>query len=174
MGMNIEIKAAARDVRRQRELASQMCNSEPKLLEQMDTFFNVARGRLKLREFTSGDAELIQYERPNRSDPTKSCYSIVPTSCPGDLKKALKTALGILGIMRKRRYLYIVGQTRIHFDEVANLGEFIELEVVLSSEQREADAIAIAHTLMKQLEISKDDLIEQAYIDMLCMQDRES
>lgn len=174
MGVNIEIKARARAVRRQREIAAQICDSGSELLEQTDTFFKVQTGRLKLRESASSDAELIQYERPNRTDPSKSCYSIVPIPCPGALKGTLAAALGILGVVSKRRHLYVVGQTRIHFDEVANLGDFIELEVVLSSGQADEDAAAIASTLMRRLEVRDEDLIDCAYVDMLCGEQGES
>ncbi|UCE61269.1 MAG: class IV adenylate cyclase [Phycisphaerales bacterium] len=167
MGENIEIKARARDVGRQREIAAQICDSGPELLEQTDTFFNVQAGRLKLREFASGDAELLQYERPNRTEPSKSRYSIVPISSADALKEALGAALGILGVVRKNRYLYMVGQTRIHFDEVADLGDFIELEVVLSPGQTDEDGAAITRTLMQRLEIREADLIDRAYVDML-------
>lgn len=94
----------------------------------------------------------------------------MPTQHPGALKESLEAALGILGVVRKRRHLYRVGQTRIHFDEVINLGDFIELEVVLSPEQTEGDATKIAHAMMQRLEIRDDDLIDRAYIDMLCVQ----
>lgn len=167
MGVNIEIKARARDVRRQREIAADICDSGPEPLEQTDTFFTVQTGRLKLREFASGDAELIQYERPNRFEPSNSHYLIVTTARPTVLKEALTTALGILGVVRKERHLYMVGQTRIHFDKVADLGDFIELEVVLSPGQADDDGAAVAHTLMQRLEIRAEDLIDCAYIDML-------
>ena len=155
MGVNIEIKARARDVRRQREIAAEICDWGPELLEQTDTFFTARTGRVKLREF-------------NRADPSKSRYLIVPVPCPPVLKESLSAALGILGVVRKKRHLYMVGQTRIHFDEVADLGEFIELEVVLSPGQADDDGAAIAHTLMHRLEIRAEDLIDRAYIDMLC------
>ena len=168
MGMNIEIKAAARDLQRQRELAVGICDAEPELIEQTDTFFNVSAGRLKLRDFaTSDDAELIQYDRPDQPGPKTSCYRIVPTSRGSVLKDALATALGTLGVVCKRRHLYRVGQTRIHFDEVADLGDFIELEVVLSPGQTDDEAAAIARALMARLEIRDEDLIDGAYIDML-------
>ena len=37
--------------------------------------------------------------------------------------------------MRKTRWLYLVGQTRIHCDRVEGLGDFAELEVLISDEQ---------------------------------------
>lgn len=36
---------------------------------------------------------------------------------------------GILGTVKKTRHLYMVKQTRIHIDQVMNLGNFMELEV---------------------------------------------
>ncbi|MFN2187221.1 MAG: CYTH domain-containing protein, partial [Candidatus Promineifilaceae bacterium] len=79
----------------------------------------------------------------------------------------LESALGIRGIVRKRRWLYWVGNTRLHLDIVEGLGAFVELEVVLSTGQRIEEGEAIATSLMERLGISKGDLIEGAYIDLL-------
>lgn len=38
-------------------------------------------------------------------------------------------ALGLKGEVRKQRWLYLVGQTRIHVDQVEGLGSYMELEV---------------------------------------------
>jgi adenylate cyclase class IV len=167
LGANIEIKAKARDVTRQRAIAVEICDRGPVLLDQTDTFFGVPTGRLKLREFASGEAELIQYQRPDQTGPSKSHYRIVPVQFPGPLKEALTAALGVLGVVRKRRHLYMVGQTRIHFDEVAELGDFIELEVVLTTGQTDEDGAAVAHALKQRLQILDEDLIECAYVDVL-------
>jgi predicted adenylyl cyclase CyaB len=73
----------------------------------------------------------------------------------------------VRGVVRKRRYLYLVGQTRVHLDEVEGLGEFMELEVVLRPEQSDAEGQAIARDLMTRLGIREEDLLEGAYMDLL-------
>ena len=76
-------------------------------------------------------------------------------------------ALGVRGVVRKTRHLYLVGQTRVHLDEVDGLGQFVELEVVMSEGQPEAEGRAIAAGLMQDLGIGPDDLLEVAYMDMI-------
>lgn len=45
------------------------------------------------------------------------------------MDRILSSALGVVGIVKKTRHVFIVGRTRIHIDNVENLGNFIELEV---------------------------------------------
>jgi len=167
MNSNIEIKAKAGDFERQKQLARQFSNSQGELIEQEDTFFRVSKGRLKLRAFSANEGELIYYERDNQEGPKLSKYSITKIDEPAGLKSALAAALGVLGVVRKKRYLYLVGQTRIHLDEVEGLGNFIELEVVMLPNQGFQEGSQIARDLMDKLEIQDGDLIDRAYIDLL-------
>ena len=82
-------------------------------------------------------------------------------------KRVLELAYGIRGVVRKRRYLYLVGHTRVHVDDVEGLGHFMELEVVLQPGQSDADGQAIAERLMSDLGVEKEDLLEGAYMDLL-------
>ena len=72
-------------------------------------------------------------------------------------------------MVRKERRLFLVGQTRIHLDRVDNLGDFVELEVVMEPTQTMEDGVDIAYRLMEALGISERDLIDCAYIDLLEM-----
>jgi len=83
------------------------------------------------------------------------------------LQTALRLALGVRGIVRKTRYLYLSGQTRIHLDDVEGLGQFMELEVVLRDGQSDAEGQTIAEELMTRLGVRKEDLLEGAYMDLL-------
>jgi adenylate cyclase class IV len=165
--MNVEWKARARDPQRQRDLAAALADGPPELLEQCDTFFNTRRGRLKLRQFAADRAELIFYERPDVAGPKPSHYLISPTDAPAILRQALAGALGVCGEVRKHRHVWLVGQARIHLDEVDRLGCFLEVEVVLRPGQDLAEAERMARELARALEVRDEDLVEGAYIDLL-------
>lgn len=167
MATNVEIKARARDFDRQRVIAAGLADGGPELLEQTDTFFRVSEGRLKLRRFAADRGELIFYRRPDRPGPKPSDYSIVATGDPAALGGLLAAALGVRGVVSKLRWLYLVGQTRVHFDQVAGLGEFIELEVVLRPGQSAEEGAGIAANLCRRLDVRDEDLIDRAYIDLL-------
>jgi len=164
---NIEIKARATDFQRQTSLAEQLGDREAEQLFQEDTFFCVPYSRLKLREFGDGSGELIQYEREYSFEPVESHYILCPIDNPATLKEALTKALGVRAVVRKKRTVHFVGQTRVHLDEVENLGLFIELEVVLGQGDTAEYGAAMARDLMRKLEIRRQDLIEAAYVDLL-------
>lgn len=167
MKRNIEIKAHARDFDAQVDKAERIASGPAQLITQEDTFFHVSNGRLKLREFGDGTGELIQYHRADAAGPKQSSYVLSRTTEPETLKAALANALGVRAVVKKTRTLYLSGQTRLHFDEVENLGRFIELEVVLDAEQDAGEGTPIAEKLMAALGIQEGDLITGAYVDML-------
>jgi adenylate cyclase class IV len=167
MARNVEWKARSRDPQRQQQLARQLAGGPPASLKQVDTFFNVPNGYLKLRQFSPKSGELIYYVRPVQAGPKLSNYSRVPTERPGLLCQLLAQALGICGEVRKRRRVYIVGQTRIHFDQVEGLGNFLEVEVVLRPKQTVAEGKRIAASLRRELAVRQDELVEEAYIALL-------
>jgi predicted adenylyl cyclase CyaB len=167
MATNIEIKARVNNLEDLRRRAEALSDTPVQVIPQEDTFFHVPRGRLKLRQLRPYLAQLVYYERPDREGPKSSNYFIYETSNPEDLKTALSLALGVRGVVRKTRFLFLAGQTRIHLDDVEGLGHFMELEVVLQEGQTESEGQSITEDLMNQLGIRKEDLIEGAYMDLL-------
>jgi adenylate cyclase len=153
--------------------AAALADSGTQVIRQEDIFFRVRQGRLKLRFFGPRRGELIYYQRENRAGPKPSSYVCFPTSNPKELTEALGKGLGIVGAVRKVRHLYLVGNTRIHLDEVEGLGQFLELEVVLSARQTPREGRRIANSLMKKLQLKRSDLISGAYVDLLLRRDRK-
>jgi predicted adenylyl cyclase CyaB len=167
MPTNIEIKACVRDMAALRRRAEAVSDTPVQVIPQEDTFFHVPKGRLKLRLLKPDFAQLVYYERTDQEGPKRSTYHIFATHDPEGLKTALSLALGVRGVVRKTRYLYLAGQTRIHLDDVEGLGQFMELEVVLREDQTDAEGQKISEELMKRLGIRQEDLLEGAYMDLL-------
>lgn len=167
MANNIEIKAHVADLSAVLERAIEISGSEGVQLTQHDTFFNCTSGRLKLREFPDGTGQLISYQRPDALEPTQSVYQIYATDSPGVLRDTLTMTLGLRGEVKKKRRLIMAGRTRIHIDEVEELGSFLELEVVLEPGEGQADGVKEAENIMKRLGVLESDLIRGAYVDLL-------
>jgi predicted adenylyl cyclase CyaB len=167
MPSNIEVKARVRDFAEIKSRAEGLSDTPVEVIPQEDTFFNTAQGRLKLRVFSDEKGQLIYYTRPDREGPKRSDYHISYTSDPANLKRVLELAYGVRGVVKKTRYLYLVGQTRIHLDDVEGLGQFMELEVVMQDRQTDAEGQVIAERLLADLGVEKGDLLEGAYMDLL-------
>ena len=167
MPANIEIKARVDDFNGLKKKAEQLSDTPCQVISQEDTFFYCPNGRIKLRELSPQRGQLVYYLRQDVTGPKHSEYKIFETDDPAKLKLILTDAFGVRGVINKIRYLYIVGQTRIHLDDVNGLGKFVELEVVLRPNQNDAEGQAIAESLMQKLGIIVEDLIDTAYMDMM-------
>ncbi len=173
MPRNIEIKARIASVEALLPRAQAVAGGEPLLIEQDDSFFAVPHGRLKLRQFADGSAELIHYQRADTTQAKASDYVRVPVTDAAALREALVRGCGLLGRVRKRRWLLLAGATRIHLDRVEGLGDFVELEVVLGDEQTDAAGVAQAERLMHELGLANAPRIAGAYLDLLATSAQE-
>ena len=167
MPSNIEIKARVRHFDEIRVRAEKLSAQPVEVIPQEDTFFKTSQGRLKLRVLSEDKGQLIYYIRPDQDGPKRSYYHLSLTSDPENLRRVLELAYEVRGVVRKTRYLYLVGQTRVHLDDVEGLGQFMELEVAMEDGQSDAEGQAIAEELMAALGVERSDLLEGAYMDML-------
>jgi adenylate cyclase class IV len=141
---------------------------------QVDTYFAVTSGRLKLREIKpeSGDpiAELIAYARPDVTGPRWSVYRTVPilVAEAAGLKAALTDTVGVLTVVVKTREVGRRGRTRVHLDAVAGLGTFVELETVVDSEEDgSAEAELTAMAALVGIDTDGDEVVAGSYADLL-------
>ncbi len=167
MNRNIEVKARVACPEKTRAMLEALSDTPCQVLNQEDTFFRTGSGRLKLRVTPAHDAELIYYERPDLAELRESRYVRYRVADPVLLQRMLSAALGVEGVVRKRRLLYLIGQTRLHLDTVGDLGTFLEIEVVLTPGQEADDGHRIAHELAGHLQIAADDIVPCAYVDLL-------
>ncbi|MBS1608376.1 MAG: class IV adenylate cyclase [Bacteroidetes bacterium] len=165
--LNVEIKARYTNSNFMRQYLLDN-NAEFKGTDnQIDTYFNVPNGRLKLRE---GNIEnnLIYYERNNQPGPKSSSFDLIAVPDAGKLKEMLSRSLGIKVIVRKNRQIYFIGNVKFHIDEVPGLGNFAEIEasnkyadLPLEKLQQQCDFYK------NELMIGNNDLISISYSDMV-------
>ena len=169
MEKNVEIKARIPSLEfpKLKERVSGLADGESVVLNQVDSFFVSKKGRLKLREFSDGKAELLYYERQDVTGPKTSFYTRIEIDSAVEMKALLISTNGLQGVVAKRRELFFVGRTRIHLDEVETLGTFLELEVVLDESETSTAGMAIADELMARLQIIPEQLISNSYFDLL-------
>ena len=138
------------------------------MLVQRDTYFHTVKGRLKLRESDGAGAELIAYDRADLAGPKVSVYRRVPVLDPGAMVEALGDALGVRAVVEKRRRLVLWRNVRIHLDDVAELGRFVELEAVAAtSGGLEAEREKVEQ-LRRSLGIGDDRLlVARGYAELL-------
>jgi len=174
LGVNVESKTRCADLEAVARLAATLGARYEGRLDQVDTYFRVPSGRLKLREIVrrapdgrvSSSAELIRYDRPDQTGARVSRYERTDIDDPEACRARLEAEQGLRGQVRKRRELWILESTRIHLDRVERLGDFVELETVSGgtpgpADRREHDRISSALRLDPRVSI------EGSYIDLL-------
>lgn len=96
---------------------------------QIDTYFLVRNGRLKLREGKIENA-LISYNRKDDSAVKQSDIILFKYEPDSDLKDILLQHFEIKIVVNKERKIYFIDNVKFHFDVVEGLGTFLEVEAI--------------------------------------------
>jgi adenylate cyclase class IV len=92
---------------------------------------------------------------------------IIEVSDGAALCAALAAAIGIRGVVAKRRHLLLWQSVRIHLDEVEQLGTFIELEAVAPADSDLAHEHRLVAELRDALGITDERLVAVGYAAQL-------
>jgi homotetrameric cytidine deaminase len=165
---NVELKARDADPPATLQRALALGATDEGVLAQRDTYFERARGRLKLREQDGGreaGARLIAYNRPDDEAARTSAYRLAEVAEPAAVREALDAAFGTLVVVEKRRHLLLYENVRIHLDDVRDLGSFVELEAVAAPDSD----LSREHELVARLreELALGEAVASSYSDLL-------
>jgi len=164
----VEVKARVADLQSCRALLRKMGGGRVGSFRQVDTYFAVSRGRLKIRESDRGGSLLVYYVRENIRGPKVSDVYLAPLSDPKAVKTVLSQVLGVGCVVKKRREIFRLRGIQVHLDHVEGLGSFIELEKNVA-----ADVMATARTrkqlgvLLKKLGVPQRNLQRASYRELL-------
>jgi adenylate cyclase class IV len=166
---NIEIKTQCLDPEHTRKVLRENDALLLGIDNQVDTYFQVPKGKLKLRESSLPyEYGLIHYDREIKSGPKISQITVFQTPNDEILKQVLTKSLNILVVVKKRRELYLIDNVKFHLDVVESLGNFLEIEA------QDTHGLLGKTTLTKQchyyldlLKIKRKDLLVKSYSDLV-------
>lgn len=165
--LNIEIKARCDDLDAIRTVLQAEDADFIGEDRQVDTYFRVPDGRLKLREGTI-ERSLIHYDRPDQEGPKPSDVTRYEPDAPAGLKDVLTAALGVWVVVAKRREIYFIDNVKIHLDRVDGLGTFVEIEAIGRDASADPAALrAQCETYMDRFQLTADALVADSYSDLL-------
>jgi len=166
--VNIEIKAQTEQAKKIIQILETNNAAYHGEDHQIDTYFKVDSGRLKLRQ---GNIEnsLIAYQRPESKELKKSTIELQPL--PKDtsaLHSILSQNLGIWKVVDKRRKIYFIDNVKFHIDSVKGLGSFVEIEAISKEQEYTEEQLREqCDHYVKLLGIDPNSFIDQSYSDMV-------
>jgi predicted adenylyl cyclase CyaB len=171
----IELKARINNVNDFKKRLSLLDAKYVGKFHQIDTYFKVPQGRLKIRETENkNSAEVVFYKRPNVPDIKKSHILLIQVQPPETAKELLSKFFSTKIVVDKIREIFIIGETRIHLDEVAGLGTFVEFELPTANKVEEINnSKSLLANLCVKLGIKKEDLEALSYADLLAKKSGE-
>ncbi len=134
---------------------------------QVDTYFNVAKGRLKLR---MGNIEnsLIYYEREDQTDPKLSRVSYYRSPDARALLDVLLKVHAVLVRVEKKREIFFIDHVKFHIDKVEGLGRFVEIEAIDQvGKYSESQLLEQCESYKELFKINEEDLCSDSYSDMI-------
>ena len=171
MPKNVEIKARCLQIEQIKSILEKKQAEFKGVDHQIDTYFKVREGRMKLRE---GNIEnnLIHYLRSDQAGPKTSMVKLYQSSSPTTLKLVLEKALGILTVVDKKRAIYFIENVKFHLDEVQQLGSFIEIEAIdTDGSISEMELLDQCKYYMQLFHIKENDLVKNSYSDLILQND---
>ena len=165
----VELKAQIPDREPVRQLLINNGGEYVGRYHQVDTYFKVPRGRLKIRELIGlNKAHLIFYEREDVRDPKESKVWKVNIQDPEAMKELLSQIFPICAVVDKNREIYMFDGVQVHLDKVEGLGEFLEFEKeVLDEPEAIREGRRKLESLLERLDINVRNLLSRSYCDMI-------
>lgn len=171
---NIEIKLELRDAPLARILLARLSAVRVERLTQTDTYFKLADGRLKKRHMVgegvlkAGVTEWIFYHRDNQARTRASQFRLYSDAEARAFFGPVEPPVWL--VVKKVREVFMAGpghSVRVHLDDVEGLGQFLELEALVTPHLPEDTAHAAVEDLRHALAPALGEPIAVSYSDML-------
>ncbi|MFZ1289098.1 MAG: class IV adenylate cyclase [Melioribacteraceae bacterium] len=164
MTLNLEIKIKLESFNEILVRISRIHIIEKNTISQKDIYYKVKNGLLKLRSYNN-NYELIKYNRNEQNGERWSEYSVLKLSGES-VENYFNDLFDLEIIVEKVREIFIYKNTRIHLDEVKNLGKFLELETVVKNISQDEAKLEF-EKVVKLLNLDVKNQIRKSYRDLI-------
>jgi len=165
---NVEYKCELRDPELARLLCARLGAVRAEETEQVDTYYRIPDGRLKGREADDMEVEYIFYHRANRLRPKLSHFTIYTRE---DAKRRFgELPLPVWLVVRKHRVTWLYKNVRIHLDSVEHLGQFIEVEALVSPAHHAGQCHMLVDGIREKLRPATGEPIAGSYADLMALE----
>ena len=163
--LNFEFKARLKDEQPLRATLKRLRARFVGRDHQVDTYFQVPSGRLKVREGRIENA-LVFYQRRDLPRARRAQIQLMLLPRRNSVRAILAGALGVLAVVDKRRDIFFVGNVKVHLDRVRGLGRFVEVEAITHSGSL-AKVRKQARKFQKLFGIPNSNIIPESYSDLV-------
>lgn len=164
MNKNLEIKIKLDNTSQINSIRNSLSKYSRSVEKQIDIYYKVSKGRLKLRIINDKEGSLILYNRVEKKGKRISHYTISKTKDFKELDFILTRQFDTLIKVIKKREIYILKNVRVHLDKVSGLGNYLEIEIIYSDLMKAKKQMA---ELIKLLHLDEKKFIKNSYSDLL-------
>ena len=168
MPRNLELKLKVDNLSQLRETCLSFGANKHAFLKQKDIYYNTEKGLLKLR-IMEDFSEFILYNRNENEGERWSDYQILKISNKEKPEDFFNLIFNPVAVVEKEREVLLYDNTRIHLDKVKNLGDFLELETVVTSTLD--DAKERFNFIVNKLNLDLDNQIKKSYKNLVLEND---
>jgi len=166
MPVNLEIKVPVEDFSKLIKIVKKRGGKKIYSSRQVDVYYKLKDGRLKVRN-SSGEKSVIFYKRVEDGSERWSNFKVIQVENPREWINFFDNFLERLVVVDKHRTLYHLFNTRIHFDKIKGLGNFVELETKVVNNKIKAKIEFLV--IMQLLDLNPENQILNSYSDMILM-----
>ena len=163
MPVNLELKIKIDSFDYLIEKLKSINAQQDSILLQRDIYYKIPGGLLKLR-IENGTKTLIYYNRDEISENRWSDFNLLKID-DNNAEEFLSKLLVIEEVVEKERKLFWFNNTRIHLDEVKELGSFLELETIVLDGKEDAEKRFNEIVGLLNLDVSKQ--IKKSYKNLI-------
>lgn len=164
MNKNLEIKLKLENASHINSVRNSLKQYSRSVEKQIDVYYKIKKGRLKLRIINDKEGSLILYNRAENKGKRISHYIISKTKDFRELDFILSRQFEILVKVIKKREIFVSKNVRIHLDKISGLGNFLEIEIIYS---KLINAKKQMTDLINLLYLDEKKFIKNSYSDML-------